>query len=640
MSTPDQFVQGADVPTAASTPPDFMQIAKDLAAGIVDSKSGDWLAGKISDGLRAALVAFLGFLIKEITTIVGYFAEIFVTAMQEGDLNMAKLSAVIVGNLFDVPVSEATFAGATGPDQRHELARRVGAFVIKQMFGENLGDTPQQLTPSSANAESFAGLAMQLSLDGFYQDVLGELVTLGQIKDFGHLADNVIRALGIGRMMRRVLSPASKILIEDPFTRKLNLAFRPKELSEAQLVKQLIRGRWDMTRLDQELGKQGYGADAIEAAINDARKFLSESELAVLVRYGTWTLDQAVQHLRDQGYEEPIARAKMDLQAKIRDQQLLQFLIGELETAVLKGFLDNEGFRTTLSKFPIPPDEIDLRARMIAVRVEIPRKDLTVAEITQAFKLNVFDLQEFRQKILDLGYRAGDETTLELINLTEIKSKQDAADAKTKAAQEKAAAKTAAAATKAQQKADAAATRQAAATAKATAKAQAQSVAEAAKQTKADAIAAARSQTKAANDTTKEQLAAARKTAADAKAAAKLQAQADATAKKAADRAAAKQAAAAALAEKKAAAGGNLSAALAAKQAKTAAEKAAADAQKAAADAMTKAQAEAAKVALEAQKAALQLQLEQLKLAAAQARAARPAPAKRTTPAKKTSPAS
>src|SRR5262249_41030144 len=126
MSTADPFLPGATVPTEATTPPDFSEIAKDLLAGVIDSPSADWLAKTISEGLRSALVAPLGFLIKEITDIIGYFVETYLQAAEAGDTEVSKLAALVVGHLLGQTVDASAFAGVAGSDKRAELAKTLG----------------------------------------------------------------------------------------------------------------------------------------------------------------------------------------------------------------------------------------------------------------------------------------------------------------------------------------------------------------------------------------------------------------------------------------------------------------------------------------------------------------------------------
>jgi len=637
MSTPDPYAESAGLPEEASQPPDFSQIAKDLLAGVIDSPGANWLAGAISDGLRQALVAVLGFIIKEITEIIGYFVETFLQAAEAGDVEIAKLASAVVSSLLDQDVPAEAFKGVTGKDQRKQLAGVLGKQVITAMFGANLGETPQTLAPSSENAASFAGAAMHLAVEGWLEGMLAELLSLGQIEQVGQLKDTIINAMGIGRLMRRVLAPPTTILIEDPFTWKLNLAFRPKLLGEGQAVKQHIRGRWDAGRLDQELGRQGYGAEQIEAAINDGRKFLSEADLALLVRYGKWDAPTAKQHLKDQGYEDAIAQAKLDLEQIKRTESILGFLISGVEDARIRGYVDNIELRDILGKFPIPPDEVDLRARIAATRAELPRAELTIAELVKGFNDGVLDLTEFRANLQRRGYTDQDEQTLELIYVTELKSKVDAAAAKKKAAEDKAKAKAAAAKAKADKAAADKAAKEAAATTKAQAKADAKAQADAQKQAAAQSKAAAKAAAKTAADQKKQQLADQKAAAAAQKAADQKAAKAAAAAQKATDQQAAADQKAKAKADAKAAA----TAASSAARQKAADQKAADQAARAeaarAAKAALDAQKSAEKAALEAQKAAERLALEQAKaaLAAAQA-AAPPKPKKTTPPAKKT----
>jgi hypothetical protein len=137
------------------------------------------------------------------------------------------------------------------------------------------------LEPSDEGAKRIAGAAVHATLEGWFNgwilEMLGDCVPIEwmHFKDLTELSEEVIRSLGVGRLVRRAVAPLVDVAAATPMRWKVNKQYRPTLLSPAQAIRQAYRGNWDWADVQEICEREGYSDAAISALINEQRKFQS-----------------------------------------------------------------------------------------------------------------------------------------------------------------------------------------------------------------------------------------------------------------------------------------------------------------------------------------------------------------------------
>lgn len=437
---PSNFTAG-EVP--GTEPPDFKKIAEQLSIGQADAGWFTQLAVALGRGIMQGVALVLGLLLKVSVEIQAFIVESIIRAEESGDPRLSRLASLAVSDLFGVDVAPDTFSGRGQKASRENTSRAIGQQILKALFGKFQGSGGATIEPDDAQAAEYLGMVTQLAMEGWFEGVLAETLSAGQLETFADLDDIMAQVFGFGRLTRRILNPALNAFIVDPFEWKINKAYRPKMLSAELAVRQILRRRGNPNTWLEELARQGYSSERIEALMNSQRKFMAESDVELLVAKGLWTDAQAIDYLGDQGWELDIARTKLQIAKIQRTDQIKQRLVTALLNARADRQIDNQDLRDALFKLGLPPDEIDLQARVTAAISELKDKDLSLAQMQDGYERGIVNLRELRDYLEEQGYGDRAQLIVELITVAQITDRTQADAARKKAAEEKAAARAA-----------------------------------------------------------------------------------------------------------------------------------------------------------------------------------------------------
>jgi hypothetical protein len=379
-------------------------------------------------------------------TLGGLAARLATIVMQikdQGDAAYNALAEVAIKDLLDVDVRIGSTNAASAAGAHAQAVKNIGEGILRGMFGNYTGGSPESLKPSAAAAERFTAMMTRLSFEGWMAGWLVELIGGGQLEKFGELDDKLAQTLGLGRLSRRVLAPPLSILVETPFTWLLNRTFRPSLLGMSEAVRQYLRGRYTRERLFYEGSLNGYKDEDIEALIATHQHYLSVEDLGYLLAGMKWTDEQAVQHLRDSGCSEEIAKLELELEVNRRLDTFRHQMATELMASYEHKDIDRDQFERGLVAAGILTRERDMYIQLGALRRELQVKHLTLGEMEAAVKRGILSIQDYRAECLRQGYSLNDARTLELLLMAEVTDKAAAEKAKAELAaaraQEKAA---------------------------------------------------------------------------------------------------------------------------------------------------------------------------------------------------------
>jgi hypothetical protein len=383
----------------------------------------------------------IGVLLSLLGTIGAQLAKSMIAAEDIADPAFRRLASAALKDITGVDVSLQPGVGQG--DSRQQAARTVGAGILKALTGISSGGVGagSVLQPTTKPAEDYLSFVVNMAMEGWLTDITGELMTLGAVEQLGDLDDALSSALGLARTSRAVMRPFMNATVTTPATWQINKTYRPELLAVGAAVRQYRRGRWTREQLDEELARQGWSADRIDAHINEQRKFFSAGDVRTFVDRDHWSMDTGLQHLRDQGYDENAAVDAIRLEGLRRIDQLE----AAEASAIIAAFVDRRiaggEMRALLRTAVRNNEERALLEELAEVRLAVNVKHLSPGEARAGVKAGVLAIVDYRRALERDGYVSDAVIALELLLLHELDEKRDIEELRAQQAAERAAEK-------------------------------------------------------------------------------------------------------------------------------------------------------------------------------------------------------
>src|SRR5579864_843936 len=445
-----------------NAPEDFAAVAEQIVAGIAKHLTLDDLKAVIS----AAHLSGKG---GELALLFKYGVEL---AVKLGSLTkeseelflplVAGFVAPIVAGLFGSSVDASAFATLAASGQRSAAATA----VVDSFAAALTGGVDGEQDPSDAGAKRVAAAAVSATLEGWFQGAATELLldcipfADVQLKALTQLPEDIVGALGVGRLVRRAFTPLINATATTPMTWFANKKYAPKLLAEATAIKAFLRGRWSWDDAAEELARTGYNDTRQEELLNDLKKFQAIDDLAHLVWLGLVAFDDAAQTMRDQGFDDEQAQRHFNVRKIEREETTTHDVVTDAMTAYVDGRISESDRDAAISQFVMSPNERQLLAQAAGVRRTLGVKQLTSAQVETAVIAKVLSFADYRDALTRENYSSDAIDVLDILLRQKVTGQQDAAQHKADIANEKAAAAQTKAAAAAQKKSEIDAARQ------------------------------------------------------------------------------------------------------------------------------------------------------------------------------------
>jgi hypothetical protein len=251
---------------------------------------------------------------------------------------VAAFTAPIVQGLFGAEVSEDMFARRIVQGG----GAAAGQSIVRGLFSAISGEGGGPLVPGVEGAQRIAGAAVAASLESTFNAMVPELLSdifpeFGHFEAFTELPENIIRTLGVSRLVRRAIGPLVSATCTTPLQWHVNKTYRPELLSPSLLAGQVARGTYTREEAIDELALQGYAPRRIDALLSQGLKLHSASDLDLLVRAGHMPAEAALDHLRAGGWLEPQAREELLLEKLRRIASFERAMAGAAVDAFVAG---------------------------------------------------------------------------------------------------------------------------------------------------------------------------------------------------------------------------------------------------------------------------------------------------------------
>ncbi|MGH2628461.1 MAG: hypothetical protein ACRDHY_17630, partial [Anaerolineales bacterium] len=288
---------------APVSPDSFEQVAAQITAGV--DKAGGWkgVSGAIANGVAEGAALIVGVVLNLLTFIGVFIARTLLGGLREVDPAISQIVQLAVADMFgtDFPKLRLEFGAGSAATRRAENAA-IGHKVMAAIAGQ-ITARPGGLVPDDSRAAEFLGLITNMGLQNWWEGILAETISLGQIEGVMDLNDKIAESLGFGRLSRRVLGPLIGTVVTLPMEWKVNSLYRPTELSQADAIRRYLQGSWTDAELNGWAAKAGHTDAQIRAIVDLHQQRFSPPELVRLAELNLISADESLAELRAQGYD-------------------------------------------------------------------------------------------------------------------------------------------------------------------------------------------------------------------------------------------------------------------------------------------------------------------------------------------------
>lgn len=387
--------------------------------------AGWW--GRIwSDFLKfsAAIVAkILAVLIGLAEKVAAFFVRTMTKADEQSNSAYGDLAKATLEHVFGVTFDRADVQGRGGDKKARRLvAKGIGDSVLKSLFA-GAPSGAAGLQPSSAASEEYLQTVVHLGLEGWMESWVIDAATYHVLAKFGELKDIMAEVLGLGRLSRRVLAPPLKILVEDPYTWKLNDTYRPTLLPHDLAVRQYLRGDMTKDELDQVLGWQGFKPKDIQRLINHHTLFLNDADIDYALQRGVMDTGAVSTYFQDQGWKEGDARLKTSLLIDKRIDVYRKQMVEAAVAAFVRKDIEIDELQHIVLSSGLPDTDQRWIVKVAGMRREMQFKRLTLGEVERLIKAGIFNVDDLRDWMFRENYRVADIQAMELLLIEQVSDK-------------------------------------------------------------------------------------------------------------------------------------------------------------------------------------------------------------------------
>jgi hypothetical protein len=241
--------------------------------------------------------------------------------------------------------------GIGGPDHLAR-AQAIGKILHDQLESEFLAAAGGSVQPSTGPAETFSGLAVNFGLANGIMGLLGGLIPWGHVDEIRELGEEVANNIGLGRLVRRALTPLVTTLVSNPAQWAINVKYRPTQFKEGELVNPFLGTQLDHAQLYNAMYLLGYTDDKIAAFIKMHQKRLTVGDVGVLLNSGNWTESDASTYVQTLGYPHELVATVLQVEELREAERLADRLVSELESEVKAGRITTDEFNQTIGGLP------------------------------------------------------------------------------------------------------------------------------------------------------------------------------------------------------------------------------------------------------------------------------------------------
>jgi hypothetical protein len=434
-----------ETPTFASDAVDWSDIGDQLMTGAIKGGALAGLRDAIIGTLTDKEAAVKAFVFDSTVTVALKLGELLRTLEEPLEPVVAAFVAPVLQGLFGANIDAGAFGRRVAAGGGAAAGGAIVDGFINAVKGEGAGGAGDA---TDAGARRLASAAVAASLESTINAALPEMLSdfvpeIGHFTALTDIPEQIIRTLGVSRLVRRALSPMIDAVATTPSKWYYHKLYQQTLLVPGEVARQVARERWTKEQATEELSRHGYSADRIEAVLNAANKFMGPADLYLLIRAKQWDSGAAQQHLQDAGYDSPLASTLLMIEqlkqiAQFEDAMAIAavdaFAAGRIDEGTLGGFVHGS---TMTDQHSAQLTELAHAKRVCGAR------DLTATEAEACVLAGVASYSDYRDALARENRTEDAISMLEVLLRSKVDARTTAADHKAAAAADAAAAKAA-----------------------------------------------------------------------------------------------------------------------------------------------------------------------------------------------------
>ena len=290
----------------------------------------------------------------------------------------------------------------------HEISESLASFALDPFLGIIVGDKLDPNAPEIEMARRFLGTIFIPEAEGWVLSMLGQALSVGQLKGLGRALESTKYTLGTCFTSWQTTSPIVQATILTPLQRLMNRTFRPTEFTRAQWMDLYALGKIDSARLMHELQNLGYSGEKIAWLVSLAETQLSRSDIFALWKKGRIGPVEVASRLDAMGYSRQAVEELIWLNKKEEAVEEKGAYIGTLRKAFREQLIGEDRLREALKKQGRSAEAIALEISVLKLSWEVEAKTAAKSDIRSAYMQDVIGRPEAEHWLADAGFATHD----------------------------------------------------------------------------------------------------------------------------------------------------------------------------------------------------------------------------------------
>ena len=363
--------------------------------------ASDVIAESISHStvLKGTIDAFMALLNPLLTAFFASLSEV-----RKGVTNsMGATTAEVLNEFLQTDLVAADIQPGANTDATLAKCQKIGQAVLTSLEHKFTKAADGSSAIGEKAAQAFAGFGVNFAIQNAIITLIGGLLPEVHTDDIRELGVEVAQNLGLGRLVRRALTPLVQATIATPYTFQLQQRYRPNLVSQAEALAAWHANRVPQNDAHQWLEKHGFGDVSIAELIEQTRLRLNAEEWNTLTAIANWATPDTyigpynvsspptatIPPSQDPAAYDDQAKGMDDDWIALRQQELTwkrlaplrDRVLSEVVTRIRIGFEDVTTLQKYLRKYQIPADEAQMWRDAAGLLAEVPRKRISQAEM-------------------------------------------------------------------------------------------------------------------------------------------------------------------------------------------------------------------------------------------------------------------
>lgn len=387
-------------------------VATELGMPLDVAQQAGMIAGALHQAIMTGASTLLGVFVQSVGPVLIRFLDVISKFRSENAGTFAEIGAAVLSEMLATDIPPPNLKAGKSADETIAAAREVGSRLLARLEQEFTDGGKVSTETGAKGAATFAGYGVNFAVQNTLISTMFDALSDHFLEEFRELGPEVARNIGLGRLVRRALSPLVDATIAKPYTRALSRKYRQDHISEKQLVTAMHRGTIPVDQVKDYLAQKGYPDPQITELLEQLTSHLTDSELALLIRWGKATNEEALKQLQNEGWPAAQAQRKLDAIEMAKVETIINPYINWLEARAISGEISLQAFDLLLQGLPLSPLQREWENKVVGAQRETPRTKLTLAQMRTAYFTGLITLDDWDAYLDREGYSGQDATLL------------------------------------------------------------------------------------------------------------------------------------------------------------------------------------------------------------------------------------